>query len=193
MKRVLILFTLSLLLLSLSACNEENTLAGAELSEREQVLISSVSDQSFVFDFQTGEEYKQITIWVDKYEFGELVDEKISEMTTDIEHNGTIIFTNSPIPDEQNETIFTIIVSSDKGSSSSRVVQKLKSTEQSTWGSNQMKNIPLEETATLASISYANGHGMSSLSSDFYTDLDKHLNEIKEYDVVYVLKSKFHK
>ncbi|MEK4485271.1 hypothetical protein MHH81_06650 [Psychrobacillus sp. FSL H8-0484] len=193
MKRILILFTLSLLFLSLSACNEENTLAETELSEREQVLISSVSDQSFVFDFQTGEEYKQITIWVDKYEFGELVDEKISEMTTDIEHNGTIIFTNSPIPDERIETIFTIIVSSDKGSSSSRVVQKLKSTEQSTWGSNPMENIPLEETATLASISYANGHGRSSLSSDFYTDLDKHLNEIKEYDVVYVLKSKFHK
>lgn len=193
MRRILFLITISIFFLLLSACNEENTFAGAELSERDQALISTVSEQSFVFDFQIEEEYKQITVWVDKYEFGELVDEKISEMTTDIERNGMIIFTITPIPDDRNETIFGISVSSDKGSSSSRGVQKLIGTEQSAWGSNPMENIPLEGTATLASISFANGHGMSSLSSDFYTDLDKHLNEIKEYDVVYVLKSEFHK
>lgn len=62
----------------------------------------------------------------------------------------------------------------------------------SLWGSNPVKNKPIKGEMVLASICYSKKKTMSSLSSDFYKDVEGHINEIKDYDIVYLLKIKFY-
>ncbi|WP_144511249.1 hypothetical protein [Bacillus sp. FJAT-22090] len=183
------------LIFTLFACSKETELeyvSEVKLTDREKFLLSSTSDYSFVFDFQNdNKKYKQIALWVDKYEFGKLTEEKINHLTTEIEESGTIVFTASKLIGSQINSTFNISVGTDSSTSGVSTDQVMPKMDQSTWGSNSQKSIPLSENMALASIAYANGNGMSSLSTDFYNDVESHLDEIKAYDVVYILKSKF--
>ncbi|WP_391121477.1 hypothetical protein [Psychrobacillus sp. L3] len=195
MKRKSLVISIALLIICLGACKKEiqstNTLSEAKLTDKEKFLLSSTSDKSFVFDYKVDKKYKQISLWVDKYEFGKLVEEKRNNMLTKIEGNGTIIFSNSTTIADQEESIFNISVQSNGGFSGNSTKQKIPIGMSSTWGSNPSEYIPIADNMVLASICYSNGQGMRSLSKDFYSDLDNRLNEIKDYDVVWILKADF--
>ncbi|SES35555.1 hypothetical protein [Psychrobacillus sp. OK032] len=195
MKKVVIGVSLVLLLLFLGACNNEtklnNALTEVQLTDREKFLLSATSDQSFVFDFHADSKYKQISVWVDQYEFGKLVGEKIIHLTMDIEENGTLIFSTFENIGEEENVKFNISVKSNNASGGNSRTHVERMTNQSTRGSNPLEEIPINGNVVLATISKSNGNGMSSLSSEFYTDLDNRLGEISNYDVVYVLKSEF--
>lgn len=184
-----------LLLFSISACSKEvksqNAVSEAKLTDREKFILSSTSDYSFVFDFHSNKKYKQVALWVDKYEFGKLAEEKISHLTTEIEGNGTIIFTTSKLIGSQNNSTFNISVGKDGSSSGISTDQVMPKIAQSSGGSNPIGSIPISKNMTLATLSFANGNRMSSLSNKFYKDVERHLSEIETYDVVYVLKAEF--
>lgn len=95
----------------LSACGghskpEENIISAAELSERENAILSTTANQSFVFDFNVDGKYKEASVWVEKYESGKLVNDSISGIKSDIKENGSIIFTTSIHGDDQKQQIF---------------------------------------------------------------------------------------
>ncbi|MDI2588482.1 hypothetical protein OR571_15510 [Psychrobacillus sp. NEAU-3TGS] len=193
MKKVLLGFIV-LFLLFLGACTNKTTLNNAltevQLTDREKFLLSSTSEQSFVFDFQADKKYKQISVWVDQYAFGKLVGEKINRLTMDIEEKGTLIFTAAQNVGEE-KVKFNIGVQSKSASGSNSITLLEKMTSQSTWGRNPSEEIQIDGIIVLASISSSNGHSMSSLSPAFYTDFDNRLSEIANVDMVYVLKSEF--
>lgn len=81
MKRSLFTPILILLVASLGACDRynsksENTLFEANLTEREQGILSATAEKSFVFDFNTDGKYKKVSVWVEKYESGKMVGDK---------------------------------------------------------------------------------------------------------------------
>ncbi|TQR21013.1 hypothetical protein [Psychrobacillus vulpis] len=196
MRRILLTFPVVLLAIALWGCTN-NTLADngvfeVELTDREEFLLNTTTDKYFVFDFQVSNGYKNLSLWVDKYEFGQLVEEEINYLSMNIEKKGTIIFTTSEIMKNPKEFSFNLSISSNGTFSRGNTQLKMPSMVQSTWGSNPLENNPISDDMILASICYSNGNGMSSLSKEFYTDLDSHLDEIEGYDVVYVLRSKFH-
>lgn len=199
MKRIISLFTLLLLICTLSACNKEeqvqepepeqveNTIAESELTEREKLLLSSTSEVSFVFDFNVDETFKKVSVWVDRYEFGQLEVENINHITTDIDKKGMITFSTTQVPGNEDKSIFKSFANAN-GSSS---LQKMERTKQGTWGSNPNTNIPISGEKVLAVISFSNGNGMSSLPEEFYEDVENNLDKIKDYDAVYILRSEF--
>lgn len=196
MRKIGIRISFLLFLCLLAACSNEtkvdNVLTNVELSDREKLLLASASDESFVFEFRARDEYKQVSLWVDKYEFGKLTEEHIGRLTTEIEEKDLLISSISKIPLDEEMLIFNTIVG--HGTSFSKVTaQQVSPTEsQSIWGSNPLETIPISDQMALATMCYAKGNGMSSLSSEFYTDVDNRISEIANYDVVYVLKSEFH-
>lgn len=196
MKRVVFVISLVLLILLMAACSNEtkleNVLSEVDLTDREKFLMSSTSDYSFVFDFHVDKKYKQISVWVDQYEFGELVGQKLNQLTTEIEENGTILFAASTRMGEQESITFNLSVESNNASSRSTTNSAVVVTNQSTWGNSPLERIPITDDIVLATISNSNGNGMSSLSTEFYRDLESRLSEIVDYDVVYVLRSEFH-
>lgn len=55
------------------------------------------------------------------------------------------------------------------------------------------EDILIEGEMVLGSICYSNGTQIDTLNSDFYQDVDGHINELEKYDVVYLLKADFMK
>lgn len=203
MKNIVYTIIFSLLVVTLGACdsnnsnpNSVNTLSEAELTEREKEILSTTADKSFVFDFDVDGTYKEVSVWVEKYESGKRVGDQNNHFTTELKDKGTkgtIIFVSKTI---ENQSMFTVGVNYDGGISSSSSLETI--TEDGSegygiiWGSNPEKNIPIKGEMVLASICYSNEKdGMSTISSDFYRDVDYHMNELKDYDIVYLLKSEF--
>ena len=91
MMRVLFFAMLTSLVLSLVACDDSNsnlkinTVSDAKLTEREKVILSSMADKSFVFDFKVDDKYEEVAVWVEKYESGNLVGE-VNCISTEIKN-----------------------------------------------------------------------------------------------------------
>lgn len=191
----------ALLLFLLSACSNNDSkstiISAGKLTERENAILSTVSDKSFVFDFKIDSEYKVVSAWIEKYEFGEMVQDKISPMTTPVEGDGSIIFATSKIGDNQKKQLTFNIGISSNGSTGS--ISGFDTTSfdldsmSSVWGSFQEENKLIEGEVVLASICYVSDGHMRSLTTDFYNDVDGHLHELENYDVVYLLKAEFKK
>ncbi|MBE1553842.1 hypothetical protein [Sporosarcina limicola] len=197
MKKLFSIVALSVCMLSACVTNDSqsNTISTVELSERENAFLTITSDKSFVFDFDIDDEYKVLSVWVEKYEFGKLVDDKISSIITPVEKSGSIIFATAKADHSRNQQTFNIGISSNDSTRSissfddnAAGVDKMSSV----WSDFQEKNMPIEGEVVLASICYSsNESGMSSLRNDFYKDVDGHMSELEEYDVVYLLKAEF--
>lgn len=195
MKRISLVISFALFIVCLGACNKEiqatNTIAEAKLTDKEKFLLSSTSDKSFVFDYSVDKKYKKVSLWVEKYEFGKLVEEKLNNILTEIDNKGTIIFSVSPTLIDEKGSTFNISVGSVGGHSGSSTRQMIPTGMASTWGSNPSESVQISDKMVLASICYSNGQSMSSLTKDFYSEINNRLNEIKNYDVVYVLRAEF--
>ena len=189
---------LTLLAFSLVACDESNsnlkinTVSDAKLTEREKVILSSTGDQSFVFDFNIDDKYKDVAVWIEKYESGNLVGE-INRISTEIKNKGTILFTTSKTTEESNQALFTISINSDGSTGTGWSPETVTKDDLGiVWGSNPLDNISIMDKMVLASICYSrNKEGISTFSTDVYSDVDSHMNELKNYDVVYLLRSEF--
>lgn len=199
MKKIFLSISISLLSLSLVACKAdvpkpENILSVPELTAREKAILESSSEHSFLIDFKVDDTYKEMSVWVEKYEFGKLVEDEKGRMTTGVEKNGTIIFTTSKTDDDQDQSMFNTSIQNDDGLVSATYPESIDRKDSSVWGSPDKININSTTKLALASICYSSGNeGIRSLSTDFYGDMDGHMDELKEYDVVYLLRSEFTK
>lgn len=212
MKRFLFITVLSGLVLTLIACDDsedqsnapteysdetlaevsENTLVEADLTNRERAILSATTDQSFLFDFNVDPSYKELSVWVEKFEFGKLVDEKIAHLTTDIEEGGQILFSTLGSYPPKNQVLFNASIIDNKNMSAIKNFEEEIEDYSGIWGSNQAKNIPITDEIVLASILYtANDTSMSSPSADFYSDEEIRIEKMKDYEVVYLMKGAF--
>lgn len=63
---------------------------------------------------------------------------------------------------------------------------------ESVWGNFEGEKTFNEGEVVLGNICYSSDeNGMSSLTNDFYDDVEAHMNELEEYEVVYLLKAEF--
>ncbi|MFJ7933823.1 hypothetical protein [Sporosarcina sp. NPDC096371] len=197
MKKLFLFVALSVLVLSACANNDSqsNTISTVELTERENAILTITSDKSFVFDFDIDSEYKELSVWVEKYEFGKLVDDKINSIITPVETSGSIVFATSKWDGSVKHQAFNIGISSNGSTgSSSNLIENLTGLDKmsSVWGDFLEENKSIEGELVLASICYSSDDsGMSSLSNDFYNDVEGHMGELDKYDVVYLLKAEF--
>ncbi|PAL10661.1 hypothetical protein [Peribacillus simplex] len=140
MKKIYLSIILSLLSFSLVACKaddpkSENSLSVPELTAREKAILENSSEHSFLIDFNVDDTYKEMSVWVEKYEFGKLVEPEMGRMTTGIEKNGTIIFTTSKMDDEQNLSMFNITIQNGDGMATATSPEKIEKKDASVFGS----------------------------------------------------------
>ncbi|MFP3727468.1 hypothetical protein U8V72_20005 [Priestia filamentosa] len=175
---------------------EGNSISQAQLNKREEGIVSTLTNNSFVFDFNIKNTYKNVSLWVEKYEFGKLTKEKMNHLTNDIQGKGNIIFATTAIPDKPSQLIFNIGVSNNDSITANSELETIMEGNLEdvggTWEGNPSAKKPIEGDMVLASLSYKKGgNNMHSLSSDFYDNPSKHLEDIEDYDVVYLLRAKF--
>lgn len=198
MKRLFALVALLVFVLGACANNnsKSNTISAVELTERENAILSTTSNKSFVFDFNVGSDYKEVSVWVEKYESGKLVNDAISSLITDVEEKGSIIFATTNPYDSGKKQTFNIGISGNGGMSSinnSETTSDDLDAMVSILNNLEGKDHSIEGELLLANIAYSSGETMSSLSTDFYEDFEENMKELEKYDVVYLLKAEFNK
>ncbi|PIC76646.1 hypothetical protein CSV74_10170 [Sporosarcina sp. P19] len=188
-----------LLFLTACAATDTNKLTIPELSDREKQILETAANTAFVFDYTADQNYKKVTLWVEKYEKGKKVAEPISELSTPMpgeSTKGSIVLTVTQTLEE--ELLFSASVSDDKGAASVSNQEELKTLKDmaTLFNTNPQEGLLLSDNMLLAGIIYtstAEGSPTSTLSSDFYEQREGYLDELKEYDVVYVLRASFEK
>ena len=199
MKKIISVLIIVLIALSLGACGNKNSvkvnsISKTQLTDDEKTLLASTSDKSFVFDFNVDSTYKEASVWVEKYEFGKKAEDVTGLIQSSISEKGKIIFSTIRTTKDASE-LFSICIASgnslSKANSLNVIMKNNRANVAGTWGSNETKNIPISDNMTLASMSYSRGGSLRSLSKEFYEDTSNHLDEIKDYDEVYLLKCKF--
>ncbi|REB07439.1 hypothetical protein DVB69_11470 [Sporosarcina sp. BI001-red] len=195
------LFFLLTLIVVLSGCSgvldKRNTLSVSDLTDREQGLLSIYSDNMFVYDYHVDKDFKEVTIWVEKYEAGKFMDEPVSSIITPVEAEGTIMFSMQRPLVEYDKNVLNLAVTRKDGSGSVQNIdeqpvgfQEMASTSSSFPGELR----PLEEENVLATICFSKeSNGMSSMTSEFYEDPEGSIEKLGQYDLVYVLKIQFNK
>ncbi|APC47540.1 hypothetical protein J5S49_09840 [Virgibacillus halodenitrificans] len=202
MKKFIWIFAIFLVLSYLAGCSNEQTSTSikvneSDLSEREEAILLSTAEQSFIFDFKADPSYKEVELWLDKYEFGKKT-EKVNHLISDIKEKGYLMFAISKDAGEQEMSVFNVGVFSNGGTSdltnAERIGEKGLKNMSSVWATNPFLSEQVKEEIILSSICYKSGDGsMHSLSEDFYRDVEGNLETIKKYDAVYLLKAKFNK
>ncbi|MGE7907362.1 hypothetical protein ACQKNS_23475 [Peribacillus sp. NPDC094092] len=199
MKKIFLSTILSLISFSLVACKADEPISGnnlsvPELTAREKAILENSSEHSFLIDFNVDDTYKEMSVWVEKYEFGKLVEPEMGRMTTAVKDKGTIIFTTSKTAADQKRSMFNISIQNGDGTDTATYPETIDEMDSSVWGSAGKLKINSTNKLALASICYSSGNeGIHSLSNDFYGDSDSHMDELKKYDVVYLLRSEFTK
>lgn len=193
MKRLIPITFLALLVFALSACNLSNigTISVVELSERENAILSTTSEYSFVFDFKNNSEYEEGAVWIEKYEAGKLVEDRLSHVTTQVEQSGTIIL--AATTNNAKQKTFNIGIGSNGGVSSLKGIDRnLTDLDNmaSVWGSFQGEKKLNEGEVLLGSICFSSNE-IRSFTLDFYEDFEGHMDELNICDVAYLLKAEF--
>ena len=109
----------TVLLLLLSACSnreadDNNTIAAAELSEREKILLHATAGNIlFIYNLSL-ESQGVLDVWVEKYEYGELIEEKIGSVEAAVSKNGQILVALIEVP-QSKETIVRVAIINESG------------------------------------------------------------------------------
>src|SRR5690625_572499 len=163
MRKTLFITIVLMLALTLSACAnnnvKSNTIVNAELTDREIGILATTSSQSFVFDFNVESEYKEVGVWIEKYEFGKLVEERIGYITAEIGNNGSIILAVIEPNTNENQAFFKIGTNSNgvTGSSTIADIVSTKGTENRSiiWGNFSEEMDITNDQLILASIGFS--------------------------------------
>lgn len=205
MRNVRFIFVCLMLFGFLGGCSNEQTASNvtideAELSKREEDIFSIVAENSFVFEFKGSAAFKEVEVWVEKYEFGKKKKD-VNHLISNVNKDGSIIFAISKEVEENEESVFYVGITGEEGtfsvSNSEQIREEGKENTANTRETNPLLTegtVEAKEGIALAAISYKSGEGgMSTLSTDFFSDVEGNSNEINDLDKVYVLKAKFSK
>lgn len=179
---------------------ETNTISLSQLTEREEAILFSVSSNSMVFDFNIDDTYSSATIWIVRYTFGERDEYDIGQTSMDVSDHGymTFIPTTYYNVEDEDRLFFTISISSGVNSSSHSTSEILEeqgtnSDEGTIWESVGNESIDLTngEVVLGSLVTSSMEEGLGSLSRDFYASPDENLEEIEDYEQVYLIKAEF--
>lgn len=195
MRKAFIIFATLLMLVACennSDPTKESTIGTADLTKREQAILTTTAGKSFVYDFSVDNDYKNVNIFVERYEFGKRVSENPNgvTMSLDDEKKGTIIFSANSLVEHEEQLLFRIGVHTDSTSVVGESVETLPDDKEkelmSGWGSNISDKQSITPNMILGSISYkSDGGNFTSFDNEFSEEL------LKEYDVVFLLKVNF--
>lgn len=176
--------------------SQVNVIASSELTNRENTILHTTSDGSFVFDYKTDDSYDGLKVWLDKYEAGELVDDQLMMITAElIESEGTIILTRSRADDDSVYPLFHIGIGDEGAVSSSHSSdESLKNGKSASMMSSQLptEHTLDDEAVTLAIMAFKDeDSGSLSLSNGFYDDPEAHMEDVEDYHTIYLLKAQF--
>ena len=183
----------------LSACGnsepeENNTIAAAELSEREKTLLHATAGNIlFVYNLSL-ESQGVFDVWVEKYEYGELIEEKIGSVEAAVSKKGQILVALIEVP-QSKQTIVRVAIINDTGYESNEGMIALPDIGAFGYGT------LISNEGTTLNKDMAIGQLIYSGESNFFKTSQESLGnnpvaiikELKDHSEVYLIRSSFKK
>lgn len=205
MKRfAFILLSLIIIVLTVSCSSDMpvtklaiNSVETTKLTEREKQLIAIGNDGYYTFDYRVGDQYNWVEVWVDSYEFGKKVSGG-GGLSSGLSQDkaGMIVATIKEQEDQKHTWTIAQILNGSTMFNSFTLENDVNSQScaKATQAITEPVSIDGRDEITLGSICYADQTkpvGIRPLSGEFYNNPEEHLDEIKAYDLVYLIKIKF--
>lgn len=192
MRRAILTVVLLLTLICLSACQTRNSITHVELTERENMLAYSRSDQTFMYDYNVKDDYTSVKVWVEKYENGkktETIELHHSYNENGIQSKGTIVLSTERIEETGNESTFYLSIFSEDIHSCREFIGILEGSIISS-SLESMAKFPSSGKIGLLCIRGDN-EGSFEIGQDFFTDYSNNLGAIKDDDIAYLFVCEF--
>lgn len=190
MKKTILTLVILITLLCLAACQTGDSIKHVELTERENMLANSRSDQTFMYDYNVNG-YTSLKIWVEKYENGEkteTIELHKSSNEDGIQSKGTIVL-STLLNEDDSATFYSSLFSG--GIHSCRDFNG--SLDGAMWSS-LMNTAKLPSSGKVGLLCVRGSKdGLYDLGQDFFTDYSNNLDAIKEDDIAYLFVCEFNK
>ena len=187
------------ILFLLSACsnreeNENNTIAAAELSEREKTLLHATAGNIlFIYNLSL-ESQGVLNVWLDKYEYGELIEEKISSVEAAVNENGQILVALIEVPNSK-ATIVRVAIINDNGYEVNEGVISLPDIGAYGYGTLiSSEATKLNKNMAIGQIIYSGESNFFKTGSEYVgTNQVEIIKALKDRPEVYLIRSSFKK
>lgn len=175
---------------------QQNRIMKADLTNREVNIINGTGcSKYFVFDVQLSDKFSYASIWVDKYESGEMTGKTFGGLGTTLNEENNLLnmmMTTHHLKGEDEKWVIAL------GGGSASTLVKQKGNMMSVWQSvDEIEIKDGQETivAVILNDDIENNErtGMSGVPAEFFTCTENCEEYLKEYDYAYVLKAKFTK
>lgn len=175
---------------------KENSITKVEFTEKEKMLLSTGSDHQFAFNFNIGDKYNKLKLWIEKYKEGNLIPEDIQKSELAIEGDGMIIMTTEDIQvDTLNKRLLNITVSDNNGYSTIKTLRGVNEEKLgdmlSVMGINEIDNNEIDKEILLGALCYSRKGMIESLDEEFFKEPSKNIDKLKDYDIAYLVKCEF--
>ena len=193
-RKVIGILLIILILLTFVACSSQpNMVTVAELTEREELILSTTTDQYFVYDFYSEDKgSKELSIWMEKYEAGKQVGEKQNHTSAQVNQEGTIMITMQDHKETQQKSTH-LVIQDQSGTSMVSFNDTIAEIEfAASLSGNLQDELQInDEEVVLGYVAYTMASSISGLTLDFYGDPQSNMKELEKYDLVYLIKAQF--
>lgn len=187
------------LLLLLSACGsreaeETNTIAAADLSEREKTLLHATAGHIlFIYNLSLESE-GVLDVWVEKYEYGELLEERIGLVEAAVSKKGQILVALIEVP-QSKQMIIRVSIINEAGYESNGGIIKLPDIGAFGYGTLiSDEGTSLKEDMAIGQLIYAGESNFFKTSQEnLGNDPAAIIKELKDRPEVYLVRSSFEK
>jgi|GEM_PF-2687982 len=195
MKKARFIVLIAVLAALLIGCADTNVVESVELTAKEKLLVSALSDQTSVFEYRLdGKTYKQLTMWAQRFEYGELKQTIDLNTACEVKKGGNIVLSIFREVKNVSPEMLNVFILQDGVITSQfnalpdladigvqgRATQTAKLTE-----------IPESGNVVLMVIHTPGEDGVSPLSQSFLTDHQSHIDEIAAYESAYIVGCTF--
>ena len=195
MKKARIVILIAVLAALLTGCAKANAVEAVELTANEELLVFALSDQTAVFEYRLdGETYNWLSLWAQRYEYGELKETIDLHPACGVIKGGNIVLSVFREVEDVSPEMYNVFILQD-GAISSQFNALPDIADITAQGraiqTSQLVEIPESGDVVLTVIHTPGEDGVCPLSESFLTDHESHIDEISAYGSAYIVGCTF--
>jgi hypothetical protein len=195
MKKARLVILIAVLAALLIGCADTNVVESVELAAKEKLLVSALSDQTAVLEYRLdGKTYKWLSMWAQRYEYGELKQTIDINTACEVKKGGNIVLSMfREVKDVSPEMLNVFILQDGVISSQFNALPDIAdlSAQGRAMQTAIQTQIPESGDVVLMVIHTPGEDGVSPLSQSFLTDYESHIEEISAYENAYIVGCTF--
>lgn len=189
MKKIIVLLLSVLILLSSSGCAQRITVSSNTTAD-EALLLSALAKSSFKFEYSGAEGY-WMTVWMERYEYGELVESKPNMLACSCDEGGQIIFFSHKTANPEEPEMLNIVVSQGGVISDKMDVMQFNSPDTGRFCQYPTQDISFADGRVVLLFVEYYEDAANAVGSEFFTDYQVHCDAIAEMPDVVLLGCEF--